>query len=149
MADFATRLLSALDLDTIFGSEHARPPAWHKFRLFFSKLAADLNAHLGVAPQAITCAAAHQLVTNNPAANQSAMTSFVLLVDPGGAGRDFTLADALPQGVYTIVNTADAAESLTIKNSAGTTISVVAQFKSAVVVHVATSSWQGGVLQAS
>jgi hypothetical protein len=149
MADFSTRLLQALDLDTIFGSEHARPPAWHKFRLFFSKLAADLNAHLGVAPQSITCAADHALVVNNPAVNQSEMSSFVLLVDPGGAGRNFTLADALPQGVYTIMNTADAAETLTVKNSAGTTISAIAQNKSAVIVHVATSTWRGGVLQAS
>ena len=57
-------------------------------------------------------------------------------LDPGGAGRDVVLpAVALSRGaVFHILNKADAAETLTVKNAAAATILAVLQNKAAVFV---------------
>ena len=59
----------------------------------------------------------------------------IIKVDPGGAGRDVTLeAEADSKGlVRVIINMADAAESLTVKDDAGSTICVIAQNQLAIV----------------
>lgn len=53
----------------------------------------------------------------------------IIKVDPGGAGRDVTLdAEETSKGLWRrIVNMADAAESLTVKDDAANTICVIAQ----------------------
>lgn len=55
----------------------------------------------------------------------------VLKLDPGGAGRDVNLPaeENISAGgqFYLIVNAADAAEALTVKDDAGNTIGTVAQ----------------------
>ena len=53
----------------------------------------------------------------------------ILKLDPNGAHRDVTLsADAAQPGAYyRIVNAADAAENLVVKNAAGSTIGTVNQ----------------------
>ena len=53
----------------------------------------------------------------------------IQILDPGGAGRNVTLPaeDAAIGVVWVIVNAADAAESLTVKDDAGSTVQTVAQ----------------------
>ena len=85
---------------------------------------------LALKGESITCAAAHTLlVTGTAAANQTVITSNVLLVDPGGAGRNFDLpAEALCTGLFLLVfNTANAAEALTIRDDGGATVVVLDQ----------------------
>ncbi len=59
----------------------------------------------------------------------------ILKLDPGGATRDLTFeAEAgCPGRVRWIVNAADAAENLLVKNDAGATIATINQNESAVV----------------
>lgn len=69
-------------------------------------------------------------------------------LDPGGAGRNVTLP-ALQDGlVFFFVNTADAAEVLTIKDAAGNTICTPTQAESAIVWCNGTI-WGGGTLTMS
>lgn len=65
----------------------------------------------------------------------------VLKLDPGGSARDVTLPDvAVYNGVsYRIVNAADAAENLVIKNAGGDTIATVNQNEQAEVFSDGTS----------
>ncbi len=57
-------------------------------------------------------------------------------LDPGGAGRNLTMPDeASSKGVITtIINTADAAETITVKSSAAATVGVIDQNEGAVAV---------------
>lgn len=50
-------------------------------------------------------------------------------LDPGGAGRNLTMPDeASSKGVMTMIaNTADAAETITVKGSGGATVGVIDQ----------------------
>lgn len=52
----------------------------------------------------------------------------IQFLDPGGAGRDVTLpAESSANHAFCIVNTADAAETLTVKDDGGATIKALAQ----------------------
>lgn len=68
----------------------------------------------------------------------------IQVLDPGGSGRDLTLPNvALMAGrAFLVVNTADAAEVITIKNAGGTTICTPTQNESAIVVSNGTT-WFG------
>lgn len=64
----------------------------------------------------------------------------LLKLDPGGAGRDVTLP-AVENGLwFEIANAADAAETLTVKNAAGSTIVAIPQNRKARVA-CTTSAW--------
>lgn len=69
--------------------------------------------------------------------------AMILKLDPAGAARDITLpaeGDVSPAGqMHWIVNAADAAENLVIKNDAGSTIATVNQNESAIVYNAGTS----------
>jgi hypothetical protein len=91
---------------------------------------------LALKSEAITCAAAHALlVSGTAAANQTVITSNVLLIDPGGAGRNITLpAEASSTGLFLLIfNTANAAEALTIKDDGGGDIIVLDQNQHGIV----------------
>tara|TARA_R110000851_G_C13072430_1_gene564978 strand:- start:887 stop:1258 length:372 start_codon:yes stop_codon:yes gene_type:complete len=66
-----------------------------------------------------------------------AADSMILSMDPGGSARDVTLpaeATVAPSGqMFWIVNHANAAENLVIKDDAGNTIGTASQDESAVV----------------
>lgn len=68
-------------------------------------------------------------------------------LDPGGSARDVTLdgtaaTDAAEHGVIRyIVNAADAAENLVLKDAAGSTIATVNQNESALVYHDKDAGW--------
>jgi len=70
--------------------------------------------------------------------------SMMLKMDPGGAHRDVTLpaeADVTPSGrMYWIINAADAAENLVIKNDGGGTIATANQNESALVYNAGKSN---------
>jgi len=70
----------------------------------------------------------------------------VQFLDPGGSGRTVTLpAEASSTGrLYFIVNTADAAEDLTVKDDAANTIVTISQDEAGLVVCDGTS-WKGFV----
>jgi hypothetical protein len=56
-------------------------------------------------------------------------------LDPNGSARDVTLpANATSNHVFVIINTADAAETITVKNAAATTIGTVAQGETKIFV---------------
>ena len=57
-------------------------------------------------------------------------------LDPGGAGRNLTMPDeAANKGAELyIINTADAAEDITVKSSAAATVGVISQNEGAVAV---------------
>lgn len=57
-----------------------------------------------------------------------------LKLDPGGGARDVTLPTAEDGLFFWIVNAADAAENLVIKNAAGSTIATVNQNEEAVIL---------------
>lgn len=50
-----------------------------------------------------------------------------LKIDPGGSARDVTLPAASAGLCFKIVNAADASETITVKNAAGSTIGTLAQ----------------------
>lgn len=134
---FTTPELKNLDPNKIFGDEINRPLAWHKLRLFLALLGADLSFALGHEPTIVDMADATHTIVAGPDAGaaQTAATSTLLLVDPNGGANDLILDEAnLPLGTYTIVNTADAAETITVKDTSGATATTVAQNKTRVVV---------------
>ena len=91
---------------------------------------------LALKSEAITCAANHALlVSGTAAANQTVITSNVLLIDPAGSGRNITLpAEASSTGLFLLIfNTADGAEALTIKDDGGTDIIVLDQNQHGIV----------------
>ena len=64
-----------------------------------------------------------------------------LRIDPGGSARDVTLpAEATSEGMaFRILNTADAAENLVVKDDGGSTIVTISQNEAAWVVCDGTS----------
>ncbi len=72
----------------------------------------------------------------------------VLRLDPGGAGRDVTLpAEAICDGFwFEIVNAADAAEALTVKDDGGGTIVSIAQNEKATVVCDGVTWFHTGII---
>lgn len=64
-----------------------------------------------------------------------------LRIDPGGSARDVTLpAEATSEGAaFRILNTADAAENLVVKDDAGATVVTISQNEAAWVVCDGTS----------
>lgn len=70
---------------------------------------------------------------------------FLQVLDPGGAGREVDLPPEAEGLSYYIVNAADAAEVLTVKDDAGAvTIGTLAQNERA-VFHCDGTTWHGGV----
>lgn len=70
------------------------------------------------------------------------LTTMLYFVDPGGGARNFTLPalTTADQGTFiTLVNTADAAEVITIKNSGASTVLTLTQ------AEVAQLYWDGAV----
>lgn len=67
----------------------------------------------------------------------------VLMLDPGGAARNVTLPDGPTKSgdLRFIVNTADAAETITLKNSAGSNICTIEQNRAVLVGNAGGSSW--------
>lgn len=65
-----------------------------------------------------------------------------LRIDPGGAARNVDLpAEATSNGLsFEILNTADAAEALTVRDDAGATVVTIAQNEKA-TVHCDGTSW--------
>jgi len=63
----------------------------------------------------------------------------LVAIDPGGAAREVILwPEAKTYGmICLIVNLADAAETITLKNAAGSTVGTVAQNKAAYVANIA------------
>jgi|TARA_R100000455_G_scaffold22791_1_gene11892 hypothetical protein len=97
---------------------------------------------LALKSEAITCADNHTLlVSGTAAANQTVITSNVLLIDPAGSGRNITLpAEASSTGLFLLIfNTADGAEALTIKDDGGTDIIVLDQNQHGIVFCDGTS----------
>jgi len=70
--------------------------------------------------------------------------AMVLKMDPAGSARDVTLpaeAEVSPSGrMYWIINAADAAENLVIKDDGGATIATANQNESAVVYNAGKSA---------
>jgi len=62
----------------------------------------------------------------------------LLQLDPGGSARDVTLPAPDDGGWYLIVNNADAAEAITVKDSGGSTVATVAQNRAVLVTSNAT-----------
>lgn len=62
----------------------------------------------------------------------------LMALDPGGSARDVTLPAPFDGGWYFVVNTADAAETITVKDSGGGTIATVAQNRAVLVSSNAT-----------
>lgn len=72
----------------------------------------------------------------------------VIVLDPGGAHRDVTLpaSSASNTGrIWFIINTADAAENLVIKNAAAATIITVNQNEMAMVINI-NGTFYAGIL---
>lgn len=90
---------------------------------------AYLERNIKGAPHIQTLAAALTLDTD---------TSFVAYIDPGGATRVITLPDptaaAEKDTIRIIVNTADAAEDLTINDPAATTRGTISQNEFAIIL---------------
>lgn len=140
MADFSTKNLSGLDLNDIFGSEVNRPFAWHKLRLFLSKLAADLTFHFGLATQTIDMADAGKLLvgTATGAVGTVVVTANILLVDANSTGtEDLAFGTTCPKGLYFVKNIGG--ESIVVKNAGGATIGTVATAKTGLFVFDGTT----------
>ena len=88
--------------------------------------------------QRVATLAAHDTLTVTSAPIQ--------VLDPGGAGRNVTLpAEAQSEFLgYVIVNTADLAEALTVKDDGGSTVVTIGQNESG-VVHCDGTTWRGMV----
>lgn len=87
--------------------------------------------------------AAHALVTGSASAAQSQLTSNMLFVDPNGGAQDLTLpAEADFKGSLRIVNVADAAEAVTVKDDGGGTIITLDQNQAGLVICNGTE-WRG------
>ena len=102
---------------------------------------------LALKTEAITAAANHTLlVTGTAAANQTKITSNIVLFDPGGSGRDLTLpAEASSTGLLLVImNTADAAETTLVKDDGGGAVVTIAQSEGGIVVCDGTT-WRGFV----
>lgn len=84
----------------------------------------------------LTLTGAYSLTLDN--VNQN-----VVAIDPGGAARNVTLwPEAKTHGLIAlIVNLADAAETITLKDGYGGTVTTVAQNKANLVVNMA-GTWQ-------
>jgi hypothetical protein len=63
-------------------------------------------------------------------------------IDPGGAGRDVTLPDSQDGDFFVIANAADAAEALTVKDSAASTIGSVSQNDMGIFYVDSVGAWQ-------
>lgn len=72
----------------------------------------------------------------------------VLRLDPGGSGRDVNLpAENVSDGLaFEIVNAADSAETLTVKDDGGGTIVAIAQNEKATVVCDGTTWYHTGII---
>lgn len=70
----------------------------------------------------------------------------VQILDPGGAGRNVTLPTGTTGMWFFIVNMADAAETLTVKDAGAATVIAVPQNKAALVVHNGTTWAYAGVI---
>lgn len=72
----------------------------------------------------------------------------ILRLDPGGSARDVTLpAEETSNGLaFEIVNTADAAENLVVKNDAGGTVVTISQNEKATVVCDGTTWYHTGIV---
>jgi len=104
--------------------------------------ATNLLAHKS---EAITCAGDHTLlVSGTAAANQTVIKSNVIIMDPGGSGRNITLpAEASSTGLLLFLfNAADADESLVVKSDEPATIVTVGQTEGAVLFCDGTT-WRG------
>lgn len=104
--------------------------------------ATNLLAHKS---EAITCAGDHTLlVSGTAAANQTVIKSNVIIMDPGGAGRNITLpAEASSTGLLLFLfNAADADEGLVIRSDEPATIVTVGQSEGAVLFCDGTT-WRG------
>lgn len=76
-------------------------------------------------------------------------SSQFLRLDPGGAARDVTLP-AVRDGLrFRILNTADAAETITVKNAAGSTILTITQGQTGEAWCTSTGWVSGGAWTAS
>ena len=62
-------------------------------------------------------------------------------LDPGGSARTITLPTTAKGMAFRVLNAADAAETLTVKNAGGSTIATIAQDEAAWVVSDG-SSWK-------
>ena len=91
---------------------------------------------LALKSEAITCAANHTLlVSGTAAANQTVITSNVLLINPDGSNRNITLpAEASSTGLFLLIfNTAATSHALTIKDDGGGDIIVLDQNQHGIV----------------
>tara|TARA_R110001592_G_scaffold216154_1_gene469675 strand:- start:53 stop:520 length:468 start_codon:yes stop_codon:yes gene_type:complete len=95
--------------------------------------------------EAITCGADHTLLVSGTAAsNQTVIKSNVIIMDPGGAGRNITLpAEASSTGLLLVLfNSADADEGLVIKDDGASTIITVGQAEGSLLFCDGTT-WRG------
>jgi|TARA_R100000482_G_C5088149_1_gene129493 hypothetical protein len=91
---------------------------------------------LALKSEAITCADNHTLlVSGTAAANQTVITSNVLLINPDGSNRNITLpAEASSTGLFLLIfNTAATSHALTIKDDGGGDIIVLDQNQHGIV----------------
>lgn len=84
-----------------------------------------------------TLSAAKVLVANDP---------YEHALDPGGAGRNIDLPVAVQGMECLIVNTADAAEDLTVRlTAAGATVAVISQDQIG-YFYADSTTWRGGMM---
>ncbi len=66
----------------------------------------------------------------------------IIRLDPGGSARDVTLPAEYDGAIYLVINAADAAETITIKNPAAGTVVTCEQNRS-VICFVLNGAWVG------
>lgn len=83
--------------------------------------------HIGYGPVSMSNPVTNETLTGNRTVTFA--DANVLRLDPGGAARDVTMPAEADCGgmIYEIINAADAAENLVIKNDGGSTIATVNQ----------------------